>query len=183
MCIIYNMCRSVVPAFKCSSLHVFSVPAGPIKTSVCLTVRCAVPPGDGTTPQGLTQAAERRSVLCRGPGHCLKVTGLVDGAVTGANGIPSRPGSCSSTMDLSVMPRLPPAVLPHTTAKMTHTLVLLTLPVCCWEIKWKFCRRFSDTVYPLATVLDILACRPYYNRCISKLPMIRYSFISPTMGK
>lgn len=76
-------------------------------------------PGDGTAPQGLAQTAARRSVLCRGRVHCLTVTGLVDGAVRDATGSPARPGSCSSTMNLSVTRRLPPAVLPHTTAKNT----------------------------------------------------------------
>lgn len=91
-------------------------------------------PGDGTTPQGLAQTAGRRSVLCRGRSHCLTVTGLVDGAVRDANGSPSRPGSCSSTMNLSVTRRLSPAVLPHTTAKnnpppnVTDTSCLLLGP-------------------------------------------------------
>lgn len=76
-------------------------------------------PGDGTAPQGLAQAAGSRSVLRRGRVHCVVVTGLVDSAVRDATGSPARPGSCSSTMNLSVTRRLPPAVLPHTAAKNT----------------------------------------------------------------
>lgn len=74
-------------------------------------------PGDGTTPQGLSQTAGRGSVLRRGKVYCLAVTGPVDGAVRNANGSAAKPGSRSSTMNLSVTRRLPPAVLPHTTDK------------------------------------------------------------------
>lgn len=74
-------------------------------------------PGDGTTPQGLSQSAGRGSVLRRGKVYCLAVTGPVDGAVRDANGSAATPGSRSSTMNLSVTRRLPPAVLPHATDK------------------------------------------------------------------
>ncbi len=85
----------------------------------CGVFDCQMLRASGTTPQGLAQTAGRRSVLRRGWVHCLTLTGLVDDAVRDATRSPARPGSCSSTMNLSVTCRLSPAVLPHTTAKNT----------------------------------------------------------------
>ncbi|CAK6976022.1 hypothetical protein FQN60_009957 [Scomber scombrus] len=64
-------------------------------------------PGDGTTPQGLAQAARRGSMSRQGRVHCLAVTGLMDATVRDATGSPARPSSCSSTMKMSVTCRLP----------------------------------------------------------------------------
>lgn len=136
----YVTCISVCvlvngPACICAAFW----PQQPINTAVCWTVRCAWPPAMATRPKD-----SHRSVLRRGLVHCLKVTGLVDGAVRDANGCPARPGSCSSTMNLSVTPRLPPAVLPHTAAKnnpppnVTDTSCLLL-----GTQRWNFCRRLS----------------------------------------
>lgn len=71
------------PACICAAFW----PQQPINTAVCWTVRCAWPPAMATRPKD-----SHRSVLRRGLVHCLKVTGLVDGAVRDANGCPARPG-------------------------------------------------------------------------------------------
>lgn len=106
-----------VHACKCSCLRACSFLASTTDQHDCvLDCQMCCARGNGTTPQGFAQTAGR-SVSHPGLVHCLKVTGLVDGAVRDADGSPARPSSCSSTMNLSVTRHLPPAVLPHTTAK------------------------------------------------------------------
>lgn len=104
-------------ACKCSSVPACELLASTTyQHGVCWSVRCCMPPAMAPH-QGLSQTTGRGSVLCWGKVYCLSVTGPVDGATRDANGSAAKPGSRSSTMNLSVTRRLPPAVLPHTTDK------------------------------------------------------------------
>lgn len=106
-------------------------PRQPIDTAE-LSVKC-VPT--------LAQATGRRRVWRRGRVHCLAATGLMDGAVRDAGGCQARPGSCSSTMSLSVTCRLPLAVLPQRSQEHPPPYAADT-SFCCWTTnRWKFSSR------------------------------------------
>lgn len=116
-------------------LHAALWPRQPINTTVCLTIRCSMPPAMAPRPKDLHRPLEE-DLSCTGAESIVlqwQAAWTVPwGTLPGATG----KSRLLRLHNEPVCHTLPPPGSPATPQPRTpHPLMLLTFPVCCWDHK------------------------------------------------